>query len=82
MILDASTATPGGLGAPVFDAGRRNAGVAKKLEKIFELIALESFDLAQEHIAALESELDSDIPDLIKAKTMIAMLEGSGAEHS
>ncbi len=66
----------------VFDAGRRNAGVAEKLEKIFELIALESFDSAQEHIAALESELDSDIPDLIKAKTMIAMLEGSGAEHS
>ncbi len=66
----------------VFDAGRRNAGVAEKLEKIFELIALESFDTAQEHIAALETELDSDIPDLIKAKTMIAMLEGSGAEHS
>ena len=66
----------------VFGASRRKAEVTEKLEKIFELIALESYEAAQEHIAELETELGSDIPDLVKARTMIAMLEGSGAEHS
>jgi len=59
----------------------RDSETEKALKKIFELISNDEFDGARERVAVLEGELGGEIPELIQAKTMLAMLEGSGAEY-
>lgn len=64
----------------VLGARRRNEEIESQLKSIFDQIAVESFAEARENVAKLESELGT-IPGVLKAKTMIEMLEGSSAEH-
>lgn len=65
----------------IFHTGRRRDDVSRKLTSIFDLIDADSFDQAMAEIEALENELGANIPELIEARTMIAMLGGVGAEH-
>jgi len=56
-------------------ATRRNADVEHKLTELFRHIDDEDFEAAREALRALREELHGDIPDLIRAETMIHMLD-------
>ncbi|MGE4073245.1 MAG: AAA family ATPase [Lysobacterales bacterium] len=60
------------MGAPV-----RNRQVDGELKALFELIDQERFDAAREAIAALESKLGEDEPELTRASSLIRFLEGA-----
>jgi len=53
----------------------RTTKVDKQLDQIFRLIDQEDFTYAKTMISELESELNGDIPELIKAKSLIFMME-------
>lgn len=57
------------------DTLARNRQVEERLTQVFRLIDQEKFEDAKASIAALESELNGDIPDLVRAKSLLAMLE-------
>ena len=60
------------MGAPV-----RNREVEGDLKTLFELIDEERFDDARGAIAALESKLGEDEPELTRASSLIRFLEGT-----
>ena len=53
----------------------RNMEVADKLENIFNLIENERFKSAREKMEELKAELHGDIPDLLRAQSLLTMLE-------
>ncbi len=59
------------------DAPVRNRQVEGELKTLFELIDHERFDEARAAIAALESKLGEDEPELTRASSLIRFLEGA-----
>jgi len=59
------------------ESKRRNQGVAEKLSKIFALIDSEKFLEARKRIEELKSQLRGSIPELVRAESLITMLEPS-----
>ncbi|MGZ8250223.1 AAA family ATPase, partial [Methylomagnum sp.] len=56
----------------------RNRGVQEQLDKLFELIDRDDFQAAKGLVGKMKHELHGDIPELIRAESMIFMLdEGS-----
>ena len=53
----------------------RTTKVDEQLNQLFRLIEQENYNDARSMIAVLESELNGDIPELIKAKSLIFMME-------
>lgn len=70
--MDANRILQEFMGAPV-----RNRKVDSELKGLFELIDREHFDAARDVIAALESKLGEDEPELIRASSLIRFLEGA-----
>lgn len=70
--MDANRILQEFMGAPV-----RNRQVDGELKTLFELIDQENFDAARAAIAALESKLGEDEPELTRASSLIRFLEGS-----
>jgi predicted ATP-binding protein involved in virulence len=69
--MDANRILQEFMGAPV-----RNLQVASELRSLFDLIDQELFDEARKAIAALESKLGEDEPELTRASSLIRFLEG------
>lgn len=62
------------------DSLTRNRETLLQLERLFDLIDRDEFDDAKALIGKLKNELHGDIPDLVRAESLIAMLdEGAGA---
>ena len=59
----------------LMDGKGRNEEVDNKLSKIFRLIDLEQFIEARAEIKSLESEVNGEFPESIRAKSLILMLE-------
>lgn len=57
------------------DAKSRNVDVSNKLSEIFCTIDNEKFSKAQKQIEKLEKELGGSIPEIVRAKSLITMLE-------
>jgi len=53
----------------------RNHEVEEKLNEIFMLIDKERFVAARKRINRLKQEIHGDIPDLVRAESLITMLE-------
>jgi predicted ATP-binding protein involved in virulence len=53
----------------------RNAAVEQQLDELFRLIDDEQFDNAKAEIARLKAVLHGDIPDIVRAETLVGMLE-------
>lgn len=70
--MDANRILQEFMGAPV-----RNRQVDRELHLLFELIDQERFDEARSAIAALESKLGEDEPELTRASSLIRFLEGA-----
>jgi predicted ATP-dependent endonuclease of OLD family len=70
--MDANRILQEFMGAPV-----RNRQVDGELKALFELIDRERFDDARAAIAALESKLGEDEPELTRASSLIHFMEGS-----
>jgi predicted ATP-binding protein involved in virulence len=54
----------------------RSIEVEKELHRLFELIDNEEFDQARDLIVEQKNKLKGDIPDIIRAESLITMLEG------
>lgn len=52
----------------------RNSAVEKRLADVFRLIDEEQIQEARKQISELEEELHGDIPDLVRAKSLLTML--------
>lgn len=70
--MDANRILQEFMGAPV-----RNRQVDGALKELFSLIDQERFDDARAAIAALETKLGEDEPELIRASSLIRFLEGA-----
>jgi predicted ATP-binding protein involved in virulence len=70
--MDANRILQEFMGAPV-----RSRKVDAELSVLFELIDKEQFDEARAAIAALESKLGEDEPELTRASSLIRFLEGA-----
>ena len=64
------------------EASSRNQDIEKKLAKIFHLIDKEKFAAAKKGIAVLQSKLHGDIPELVRAQSLITMLEPEEGENN
>jgi len=64
------------------EASSRNQDVENALSKIFRLIDKEKFAAAKKGIAVLQSKLHGDIPELVRAQSLITMLEPEEGENN
>lgn len=55
----------------------RNKEVEAQLDRLFELIDDEKFDLAKTKIALMKEALNGDIPDIVRAEALMSMLGAS-----
>jgi predicted ATP-binding protein involved in virulence len=58
----------------VTDTLTRNRSVEERLGNIFLLIDEELFEEAKKEIRSLEEQLHGDVPDLVRAKSLLTML--------
>ncbi len=63
------------------EAGSRNADVARQLEAIFRLIDVEKFTEARTQMGELRKRLIGDVPELLRAESLIGMLEPVGGDR-
>jgi predicted ATP-binding protein involved in virulence len=60
----------------LMDATPRNVEIEERLHKLFQLIDNENFSAAHRCIEALEETLGDNDPELTRARTLMAFLEG------
>ena len=63
------------------EAKSRNQDTADQLQEIFRLIDNEQFSDAKRQMVLLREKLMGNIPELVRAESLIAMLEPEEEEH-
>jgi hypothetical protein len=59
----------------LMETSSRNEEVEEKLKTIFKLIDDDDLDAAKVRIARLRNEINGDIPELVRANSLITMME-------